>query len=80
MNKEQLIQRCEELKEGKTYLIRKILEEIQQEAITGVPMKPAELTKIVLTPKQIIENKIEENKQPKSNFSAAGYDMNKCPF
>ena len=78
--KEQIIQRCEELKEGKTFLVRKILEEIKQEAITGVPMKPAELTKIVLTSKQIIENKIEENKQPKGNISKAGYDMDLCPF
>jgi len=72
--------RCEEWKEGKTFLVRKILEEIKQEGKTMVT-KPTELTKLFI----LKENKKEEPvhvepEKPKGNISESGYDMDLCPF
>lgn len=70
--------RCEELKEGKTYLIRKILDEIKEEGNTLVT-KPTELTKLFILKKEEVE-KTPEIQKPNNNISEAGFDLDLCPF
>lgn len=68
--------RCEELKEGKTFLIRKILDEIKEEGKT-LETKPTELTKLFVPKiKEEKEEIKEDNKKPLDN----GYDLSLCPF
>jgi len=72
--------RCEELKEGKTFLIRKILDEIKEEGKTMVT-KPTELTKLFIIKEDKKEEPIKlEQEKPKGNISKSGYDMDLCPF
>jgi hypothetical protein len=60
MTKEELKERCERLKQGKSALIRKFLDEIAEEGLTSPDTKKGELTKINIPAKEIIEKKINK--------------------
>ena len=70
-------ERCEALKEGKTHLIRRLLEEIKIEGQNGKQTAPSQLQKMDLTAKETIEQLLEKSK---SKLSENGYDLTLCPW